>query len=44
MGDAGLVLGFLAGFGVVYTIVLLIFGKSAEATPRPDLDGEEAKK
>lgn len=40
MGGAGLILGWLIGMGVLYTIVLFFFGKKAEATPRPDLEEE----
>lgn len=41
MGDAGLILGSMIGAGVLYTIILFIFGLKAEATPRPDLEQEE---
>ena len=41
MGDAGLILGCLVGAGVLYTIILFIFGNKTEATPRPDLEKEE---
>lgn len=41
MGDAGLILGCLVGAGVLYTIILFIFGIKTEATPRPDLEKEE---
>ena len=41
MGDAGLILGCLIVAGVIYTIILFVFGKNTEATPRPDLEGEK---
>ena len=43
MGDVWLIVGCLGGAGVLYTIVLTLFGMKAEATPRPDLEEEEGK-
>ena len=43
MGDVWLIVGCLGGAGVIYTIVLALFGMKAEATPRPDLEEEEGK-
>ena len=40
MGDVWLIVGCLCGFGILYTIVLVVLACKTEATPRPDLNEE----